>query len=78
MVRDSVEVNGATMERGFFQDNLAEANACYWTSDVVAADHQHCTICSAAIGRGVAAFNAGHRWLCGSCHERFLVKRDTP
>jgi hypothetical protein len=74
----ALEVNGATMERGYFEENLREAEACSWASAVVIDDHHHCIVCTVSVGRGESAFNDGHRWLCGYRHEHYLVSGEKP
>lgn len=77
-MHDTVEVNGATMERGYFEKNLREAEACTWTPTVVSGDHHHCIVCTVAIGDGEPAFNDEHRWLCGHCHSHLIVNKERP
>lgn len=68
-----VTVNGARIERSFFDENVGEARSCEWSREQLheAADHRHCIVCGIAISRGYA-YRCGHRWLCEYCHETFL------
>ena len=75
---DTVAVNGATMDRAFFLANLDEARGCSWAPATLRDDHKHCIVCTVAIRQGEAALNDSHRWLCGYCHEQFLVQGRIP
>jgi hypothetical protein len=73
-----VEVNGAKIQKKFFDANVAEAKEYDWTlirpSDVPG--HTHCMICNVAIGNetspstGLYTSKTGH--LCAYCHDRFI------
>ncbi len=72
---DYILVNGARIEREFFDENVAEARECKWTASEVpaTAGHYHCLVCGAGIGSGEAAYHAGNRWLCKYCYDHFLT-----
>lgn len=67
-------VNGARVEREFFDDNLAEARGCTWKLERVPAssDHHHCLVCGIGIESGAAAYRSGSRWLGKYCYDHFL------
>lgn len=75
---DWVEVNGARIEKTFFDANVAEAKECKWSlirpSD--SSGHVHCMICNITIQRESVTkerlykSKAGH--LCAYCHDHFV------
>jgi hypothetical protein len=71
-----IVVNGARIERDFFDENLADAKRKTWALQTVSdRDHHHCAICSAAISSGVGdgpAYASNDGWLCDFCYDRFL------
>jgi len=72
---DYVDVNGAKIERSYFEDNVAEAQECDWSPAVeVSGDHVHCIVCGLAMPRGICAFRADSRWLCQYCMEHFVMR----
>jgi hypothetical protein len=75
-MRDWVVVNGAKIERSFFDESLAEARKYSWEAKTVTnQDHHHCVICSAAISSGMdsgPAYASTGGWLCHFCYDRFI------
>lgn len=68
-------VNGARVERTFFEDNLLEAKTCNWRPCERHPDksHKHCLICGVASSESSAAgWCSDVRWLCESCHGQFM------
>ena len=70
---DYVIVNGASIERVFLEENIAEARECKWSDDTVLNEHDHCIICDIALSKGTSAFRADVRWLCQSCMEHYIL-----
>lgn len=68
-----VDVNGAKIERSYFDDNVAEAREYDWLLvGAISDDHVHCIVCDVAMSRGKSAFRAGNKWLCRYCMEHFV------
>ena len=69
-----VEVNGARVEKSYFEANLVEARALDWRPATisVADDHQHCLICDVSLPHDTCAHRADGRWVCTYCRLRFL------
>jgi hypothetical protein len=69
-----VLVNGARMEKTFFDENVAEAKGCVWRPATVCEKigHQHCMVCMNAIAVGEDARNADYRWICCYCYEHYI------
>lgn len=78
-MKEWITVNGATIEKVFFDENVAEARSCTWmlshTSELRA--HVHCLICGLAIAPDQKATNrvySGARgWLCEYCYNSFVA-----
>lgn len=73
---DYVLVNGARIERRFFEENLEEARGLVWRNvdPATLVEHKHCLVCMKALpdDRDQRVFASGNRWLCGFCHSNFL------
>lgn len=73
-----VEVNGARVEKAFFDENVREAKSYNWTKmhpgDLT--EHAHCIICAVAIGPrqplSMRAYKSNGGHLCGYCYDHFL------
>lgn len=73
-----VEVNGAQIEREYFQASVNEARLCKWVPSTVTTDrndHHHCIICDVAIAER-EGYICGNRWLCPYCYSRFVKRSD--
>jgi hypothetical protein len=73
-----IEVNGARIEREFFEANVEEARSCDWeqVEDVGTTDeHHHCIVCEVAIA-DEPAYRSGFRWLCHYCYSHFVKDSD--
>ncbi|MBN2584898.1 MAG: hypothetical protein JXL80_17675 [Planctomycetes bacterium] len=71
---EHINVNGARIEREFFEANVAEARSCGWERTEcmgMTDDHEHCIVCTVAIGNEVA-YRSGCRWLCAYCYSHFV------
>jgi hypothetical protein len=74
---DWVLVNGARVERAYFEENLREARAQEWAlpTERTRTGHRHCIICGVAIetelSSGYMTSKVG--LLCASCHGQFIV-----
>lgn len=71
---DYVDVNGALIEREYFEANVAEARACDWQIDRFSTpgDHTHCIVCGRTI-TDETAYRSDSRWLCGFCYSKFVA-----
>ncbi len=75
---DYVSVNGAQIERDFFDANVAEARACDWEkidSVSMTEEHHHCIVCDVAMTEG-PCYRSGHRWLCSYCQSHFVEEAE--
>jgi uncharacterized protein with PIN domain len=76
MTGNRVVVNGAVMDRQFFEDNVAEANSIEWNrmEAMAASEHRHCIICTKPIVSFPAeeAYRSGNRFLCAHCYKTYL------
>ncbi len=71
-----VDVNGAKIERSYFDDNVAEAHEYEWSLvREISDDHVHCIVCDVAVSRGMSAFRSGSKWLCKYCMEHFVCDK---
>jgi len=73
---NTVSVNGADMERSFFEDNVAEAKALDWRPSAPTSieDHVHCIVCVKAL-RSMSLSMVdplGHRYVCRYCFEHYV------
>ena len=69
-----VLVNGARIERGFFEENLAEARSCLWspTRGMESGDHGHCLICGVMLNDHDEHHISENGLLCTHCYDRFI------
>ena len=73
-----IEVNGARVEKDFFDANVCEAKGYDWTEICAAhlAEHVHCMICGAAIDpkspKTTRAYKSKGSHACAYCFEQFL------
>jgi hypothetical protein len=78
-VTEYVVVNGARIERRFFEENLEEARSLEWFAEPVSSivGHTHCLICMKPLpdGRGEEIFRSRDRWLCSFCHSAFIEEQ---
>lgn len=76
MTSKTITVNGAVMDRAFFEDNLTEARSIKWEVDTTGhrSDHHHCIVCTAPViaESSVPVFRSGGRYLCSYCYEHFV------
>jgi hypothetical protein len=69
-----VDVNGAQIEQGFLEANIAEARSYDWVRTDgmdVTDDHVHCIVCFVAIARQ-EAYRSESAWLCTYCYSHFV------
>lgn len=75
---NDVEVNGARIEKGFLDANIAEARGYDWTRVVTSTsgDHAHCIICTVTLDAETisAAYRSKGGYVCSYCHDHFLKK----
>lgn len=73
---EKIIVNGALMDRTFFEDNVREAKRYYWEEvELDSLDsHGHCIICLNAIPtqRDEKVFKCNGLMLCDYCHTHFI------
>ena len=73
-----IEINGARIEKGFFDDNVREAKSYDWKKidSLKLTEHVHCLVCGVAIGGGTLspekAYKSSGSWLCSYCYEHFV------
>jgi hypothetical protein len=72
---DKIFVNGAWIERDFYEENVNEARSTNWSKVKIGVkeEHRHCMICGMAIGvSNIYAFKSPIGWLCTYCHKNFI------
>lgn len=70
---DYIDINGARIEREFFNDNLKEAGQYVWrTATELHDNHKHCLICQAAIANGEVHLGSDGGVCCEFCAHAFL------
>ncbi len=72
-----VEVNGARIEKSYFEKNVREARGYKWMKirTTTLAKHVHCMICGVAIDSGsstATAYASNGHCTCTYCHDHFL------
>lgn len=71
-----IVVNGARMERSFFEENLSEAKSLVWmsASNIQKGDHHHCVVCTIPITQfsEAQAYRSGNRFLCEFYFKTYL------
>lgn len=73
MDASKVLVNGAWIEKDFLAANIEEAKALTWKPTSLIHDHQHCLICSIALGLKSKSYeNESKRWICDFCFNEFI------
>ncbi len=74
-----VQVNGAKIEKTFFDENVKEAQGYDWSLQKLPPDreHAHCIVCDVTIEQGIPAYKSRGGWLCPYCYDHF-VKGDAP
>lgn len=75
-----IEVNGARIEKSFFDENVAEAQSYDWgKSDLPLSGHVHCMICGLAMPDPVrpekTAYKSRGGWVDEYCYEAFVHRR---
>lgn len=75
---DWVEVNGARIERTFFEENVCEARSYTWkqVEFPASSEHIHCIICGIAIGSRTAPtffWESVGGPVCSYCYPRFVL-----
>ena len=71
---DWVVVNGARIERSYFEANLEEARSVKWSESAGEESkvHIHCMVCGVAIGASETRMISSAGYLCLSCYDQFL------
>ncbi len=75
-----IEVNGAKVEKQFFDENVREAKGYAWNQLPQGAltEHTHCMICGVTIDSASSAVTSAYKskggYLCSYCHDHFLNK----
>jgi hypothetical protein len=73
-----IEVNGARIEKEFFEENVREARSCEWSEIRVSElrDHVHCMICGIAISPSLGTkhklYKSNGGYLCSYCFDCFV------
>ena len=67
-------VNGARIERSFFEENVSEARQYAWerTRWQEPKDHGHCMVCNIALAAGEECYRSCGGWLCPYCFTQFV------
>ena len=79
-----VEVNGARIEKEFFDANLSESKSYDWTEAKLLdfAQHSHCMICGATIcsqsSMTTRAYKSKTAHVCAYCYDHFLKSLGDP
>ncbi len=74
---ETIIVNGAIIEKDYFEQNVIEAIQCEWVPVNVehTEKHHHCLVCNVAFNEG-KAFRSGYRWLCDYCYDNFVKEKN--
>jgi predicted nucleic acid-binding Zn-ribbon protein len=76
MNSSKIMVNGALMEKEFFDENVNEAKTYSWVEKPMAtiADHAHCIVCTIALPNSQSdrVFASGNILLCDHCYRNYL------
>jgi len=69
-----VEINGATIEKTFFDENVNEARSYNWSLQQLPPnrEHAHCIVCDVTIAQGISALKSRGGWLCPYCYDHFV------
>lgn len=73
-----IQVNGARLDKKFFDENVREASNYDWTEFDVStlSEHAHCMICGVTIdpnsSPGTIAHTSKGGYVCAHCHNHFL------
>jgi hypothetical protein len=73
-----IDINGARIEKSFFEQNVREAKTYYWaeTDSSKLEKHVHCLVCSSAIGGKTSIpeklYRSSGGRLCSYCYEHFV------
>ncbi len=69
-----IMVNGAKIERSFFEENVSEARSYSWikTHWKAAEGHGHCMVCGLTISGKDICYRSKGGWLCGYCYDKFV------
>lgn len=75
-----VVVNGARIEKAYFEANVAEARSLSWTPSTwrQAGGHTHCLICGIALDADSGrCYESEGGWACVHCLDAYVVPRKT-
>ena len=74
IVADWILVNGARIERSYFEANVQEACSVEWNIQTTSRSegHAHCIICGIAIPEGAARMVSPNGDLCMYCFDEFV------
>jgi hypothetical protein len=76
MMREWVTINGAKIERSYFEENVREAKSLDWsiTSANKLSEHAHCIVCGQAIepGGNQKIYQSKGAFLDQYCFEHFV------
>jgi hypothetical protein len=73
-----IEINGAKVEKEFFEENVREARGYEWAEirSIDLVDHGHCLICGVTIDSRlpttVRAYKSKGGHVCAYCYDHFL------
>lgn len=77
MNSSKIMVNGALMDKDFFDENVREAKTCSWTEKhmITIGNHGHCVVCTIALPNNQSdrVFVSGAILLCDYCHRNYLA-----
>lgn len=75
-----ITVNGAKIEKSYFDANVAEAKSYSWTPYrwQEGNEHSHCIVCGVEICvENPDCFQSDKVWLCGYCFYHFVSNKNT-
>lgn len=76
MSSSKVMVNGALMDKTFFEENVREANIYSWVEQPMSglSDHGHCIVCTSALpnDQSCRVYVSVSLLLCDHCYRNYL------
>ena len=77
MSSPKITVNGALMDKAFFEENIQEAKTYSWVEKpmTMITDHGHCIVCTIALPNNKSnwVFASGSLLLCDYCRRHYLT-----
>ena len=77
MGSSKIMINGALMDKEYFEENVREARTYSWVEKPMAtiSNHGHCIVCTIALPNGQSdrVFQCGGLLLCNHCRTNYLA-----